>query len=69
MRNLNVFNSLSVDGYFTDAKSDMSWAHAAGSDPEWQKFTTENAKGGAALLFGRKTYELEVAGELSRDWE
>jgi hypothetical protein len=27
MRNLKVFNSVSVDGFFTDDQGDMSWAH------------------------------------------
>jgi dihydrofolate reductase len=52
-----VFNSISLDGYFTDAKGDMSWAHQ--NDPEWAAFTAENASGGgAAALFGRVTYEM-----------
>ncbi|HJP61201.1 MAG TPA: dihydrofolate reductase family protein [Gemmatimonadaceae bacterium] len=52
-----MFNSVSVDGYFTDAKGDMSWAHQ--DDPEWRDFTSENEKGdGGILLFGRVTYEM-----------
>jgi dihydrofolate reductase len=45
-----------VDGYFTDAKGDMSWAHS--QDPEWNAFVESNAKGGGQLLFGRITYEM-----------
>ncbi|HUL65347.1 MAG TPA: dihydrofolate reductase family protein [Burkholderiaceae bacterium] len=56
MARLKVFNQVSLDGYFTDAHGDMSWAHK--SDPEWQSFTRQNAKGGAVLLFGRVTYEM-----------
>ena len=59
MTKLTVFNQVSLDGYFTDAKSDMSWAHK--SDPEWMTFTTENAKGGGILLFGRVTYQMMVS--------
>jgi dihydrofolate reductase len=55
-RHLSVFNSISLDGHFTDGTSDMSWAHAP--DPEWQQFTAENAGGDAELIFGRKTYEM-----------
>jgi dihydrofolate reductase len=29
MRQLRVFESISIDGSFTDAHGDMSWAHAA----------------------------------------
>lgn len=57
MSKLIVFNSVSVDGYFTDTKGDISWAHQ--NDPEWQEFTNENAKGdGGILMFGRVTYEM-----------
>jgi dihydrofolate reductase len=60
MRKLIVFNNISLDGYFTDANSDMSWAHQ-NADEEWNKFTSENASGGGVLLFGRKTYDLMVS--------
>jgi dihydrofolate reductase len=60
MRRLMVFNNISLDGYFTDANGDMSWAHK-NSDEEWNKFTSENASGGGVLLFGRKTYDLMVS--------
>jgi dihydrofolate reductase len=56
MRRLTVFNNVSLDGYFTDAKGDMSWAH--NNDPEWNAFASENASGGGALLLGRVTYDL-----------
>ena len=62
MRKLSVFNSVSVDGYFTDEKNDIGWAHREDDDPEWGAFVTGNAKaggaGGGELLFGRKTYEM-----------
>ena len=53
---LVVYNAMSLDGYFTDANGDMSWAHKR--DPEWQAFVSENASGGGQLLFGRVTYDL-----------
>jgi dihydrofolate reductase len=56
MRKLYVFNTVSLDGYFTDANSDMSWAHQ--SDAEFNAFTQSNAQGGGALVFGRFTYDL-----------
>jgi dihydrofolate reductase len=57
MSRLFVFNSVSVDGYFTDPKGDISWAHH--TDPEWQEFTNQNVQGdGGILLFGRVTYEM-----------
>jgi dihydrofolate reductase len=56
VRKLIMFNHVSLDGFFTDASGDMSWAHAR--DEEWQRFTNENAGGEAELVFGRKTYEM-----------
>jgi dihydrofolate reductase len=56
MPKLVVYNAVSLDGYFTDANGDMSWAHKR--DPEWQAFVSENASGGGQLLFGRITYDL-----------
>jgi dihydrofolate reductase len=53
-----VFNSVTLDGYFTDAGGDMSWAHQGGDDPEWQAFVAGNASGQGRLVFGRKTYEM-----------
>ena len=49
---------MSLDGYFTDANGDMSWAYNPNKDEEWNAFVANNAKGGGTLLFGRITYEL-----------
>jgi dihydrofolate reductase len=59
MRTLRSFTSISLDGYFTDASGDMSWAHKR--DDEWNAFSSGNARGDAALLFGRVTYEMMKA--------
>ena len=56
MRKLLVFNSVTVDGYFTDKSGDMSWAHK--QDPEWTEFVAENSKSGGELLFGRVTFQM-----------
>jgi dihydrofolate reductase len=58
MARLTVFNNISLDGFFTDAKGNMDFAHQADDDKEWNKFVSGNAKGGGALLFGRITYEM-----------
>ena len=58
MRKLQVFNQVTLDGYFTDSNGDMSWAHKDPSDAEWNEFVNGNASGEGALLFGRVTYEM-----------
>jgi dihydrofolate reductase len=56
MRNLLVFNQVSLDGFIADAAGDMRWAHK--DDAEWRAFTEANASSGGELLFGRVTYDL-----------
>jgi len=58
MRKLSVFNHVSLDGYFTDAKGDMSFARKDTPDAEWDAFVESNASGGGTLVFGRITYDL-----------
>ena len=59
MRKLHVYDTISLDGYFTDAANDMSWAHRR--DPEWSQYVAGNASGDGALLFGRVTYDQMAA--------
>jgi dihydrofolate reductase len=58
MRRLTVFNNVSIDGYFVDAKGGMDFAHKGSDDPEWNEFVSGNASGNGALLFGRVTYDM-----------
>jgi len=58
MRQLSVFNQISVDGYFRTASGDSAWMHQQDDDAEFREFTAANARGGGTLLFGRTTYEL-----------
>ena len=58
MRRLLVFNNVTMDGYFTDANSDMRWAYSGNDDGEFNAFVAGNASGGGELLFGRITYEM-----------
>lgn len=58
MPRLVVFNNVTVDGYFSDKKGDMSWAHNQKKDEEWDEFVAANASSGGTLLLGRKTYEM-----------
>jgi len=58
MRQIVVFNHVSLDGYFVDENGNMSWAKSDQRDADWNAFVAENAKGDSPLLFGRVTYEL-----------
>jgi dihydrofolate reductase len=59
MQKLIVFNNVSLDGYFTDAKGEMNFARNDKPDPKWDEFVASNASGGGgAMVFGRVTYEM-----------
>ena len=62
MARLTVYNSISLDGFFTGVGGDLGWAYQGSDDPEWTAFVSENARGGNEgndrLLFGRLTYEM-----------
>jgi dihydrofolate reductase len=58
MRKLTVFNQVTLDGRFTDAHGDMSWAHKPSDDAEWNEFVAANSGSGGTLLFGRITYAM-----------
>lgn len=57
-RRLGMFNSVSLDGYFTDADGDMSFAKPDREDPEHEEFIRQNARGASVLVFGRVTYQM-----------
>ena len=61
MRKLRVFESISIDGYFADARGDMGFAHAGRQDAEFAAWVSGNASSGGELLFGRKTYQMMEA--------
>jgi len=56
MRRLNVFNFISMNGYFSGPGDDISWAHMRPEDD----LAAESLQGDSVLLFGRRTYELMV---------
>jgi len=60
MRRLVVFNSVTMDGYFSGKNGDLSWAKSH-EDPEWDAFVEENAKSGGVLIFGRITYQMMMS--------
>lgn len=58
MRKLLVFESISLDGYFSDASGDVSFGKTVERDAEFEAFVAQNASGEGILMFGRITYEM-----------
>ena len=67
MRRLIVFDTISLDGYFTDQRGEMRWSYNAIKDNEWDAYVDSNASGGGMMVFGRITYEL-MAGYWPTDF-
>jgi dihydrofolate reductase len=58
MRKLAMFNAVTLDGFFCGPGGDLSWAHGAPDDTEWNDFVAGNASGDGSLVFGRVTYDM-----------
>lgn len=58
MRKLNVFNFVTLNGYFEGSNHDINWHKHEGEE---SKFSDESLKAENTLLFGRKTYEMRYS--------
>lgn len=58
MRKLNVFNFITLNGFYKGANDDINW-HKHGV--EENKYASEMLDTGSTLLFGRVTYEMMAA--------
>ena len=58
MRNLYLFMSVSVDGYFEGPDHDISWHRV---DAEFNRFAIEQLKATDLYLWGRRVYQLMEA--------
>jgi hypothetical protein len=57
MRRLIVFNHMSLDGYFTDAQGDMSFARNDNPDAEWDAFVAGNKEKLPLKLTKTRTFD------------
>lgn len=55
MRKLNVFNFITLNGYFEGPNHDINWHRHGGEE---NKYSDDSLQAGNILLFGRRTYEM-----------
>lgn len=55
MRKIGVFDSVTVDGFYAGPNGELDWFK---HDDELNEFSSEQAKSGDTLIFGRTTYEM-----------
>ena len=58
MRKINVFNYVSLDGFFAGPQGEIDWFKTIKKDKEFDQDTHEQARGGGTVLFGRTTYDM-----------
>lgn len=57
MGKLQVFNFITLNGYYKGSKEDIAW-HKQNAGEDEQDFASEGAQSGSILLFGRTTYDM-----------
>ena len=58
MASLNVFDHVSVDGFFAGPRGEIDWFKAIRPDEEYFAYTHRQAQSGGTLVFGRVTYQM-----------
>ncbi len=58
MRKINVFENISLDGFFAGPNGEIDWFVAHPSSQEENEYAIDSAKSTGTLLFGRVTFEL-----------
>jgi dihydrofolate reductase len=61
MRNIVLFNLITLDGFFEGLKQEIDWHHV---DEEFHLFAKNQLQYADTLLFGRITYDL-MAGTIT----
>jgi len=58
MRQINVFNFVTADGFFAGPHGEIDWFKLIEKDDEYDKYTSGLSKSGGTLIFGHTTYEM-----------
>ena len=59
VKKINLFNFVSVDGFFAGLNGEIDWFKVAQNDEEWNNYSHKQATAGnSTLIFGRTTYEM-----------
>lgn len=58
MKKINVFNFVSIDGFFAGPNGEIDWFKAVEPDDEWFNYTHKQAGSNSTLIFGHTTYEM-----------
>jgi len=58
MGTINVFNHVTVDGFFAGPNGEIDWFKSIEKDADYDAYTHQQSQGGSTLVFGRTTYEM-----------
>jgi dihydrofolate reductase len=58
MKTINVFDHITLDGYYAGPKGEIDWFKSIKKDPALDKYMHGESKDGSSLMMGRTTYEM-----------
>src|SRR6266568_3529693 len=58
MKTINVFNHVTLDGFFAGPQGEIDWFKSMKKDAALDAYLHGQSQGGSALMFGHTTYEM-----------
>jgi dihydrofolate reductase len=58
MKTINVFDHITLDGFFAGPNGEIDWFKSIKKDPALDKYLQGESQGGSSLMMGRTTYEM-----------
>jgi dihydrofolate reductase len=58
MKTINVFDHITLDGFYAGPNGEIDWFKSIKKDPALDKYLQGQSQGGSSLIMGRTTYEM-----------
>src|SRR6266571_3047600 len=58
MKTINVFDHITLDGFYAGPNGEIDWFKSIKKDPALDKYLHGQSQGGSSLMMGRTTYEM-----------
>src|SRR2546430_11162174 len=58
MKTINVFDHITLDGFYAGPNGEIDWFKSIKKDPALDKYLRGESRGGSSLMMGRTTYDM-----------